>query len=177
MDVDVARLTRAVASGDTEAFTMLYDTCFNLMYDEARRATQRDEAFCLDVVQDAMLRVIKSMKPMDTEAHLRGWLGRVVRSCAVDRLRSEIRRRRREAEAVRRRGVDEGAEDHGEALAWLRRRLAALDDTRRQLLWDRFGAGWTLQRIAESLGQSPGAVDGRIRRTLDQLRREAGDAP
>jgi DNA-directed RNA polymerase specialized sigma24 family protein len=44
------------------------------MYRWARRATGRDEAFCLDVVQDAMMRIIRSLKPLQSERQLRGYL-------------------------------------------------------------------------------------------------------
>lgn len=171
MDDTVRELTAGIASGDTQAFTRFYRSRFDQMYAEARRATGRDEAFCLDVVQDAMLRVIRSIKPVETEQHLRTWLRAVVQSCAYDRMRQEARRRRWERHAAECR---EGETVDGELdakLAWLGRELAAIDDAQARLLVMRYRFGWTLQRIGAALGLKPGAVHGRLGRVIALLRR------
>jgi RNA polymerase sigma factor (sigma-70 family) len=97
---DTPQLTRDIASGNPEAFAQLYRARFDEMYRWARRATGRDEAFCLDVVQDAMMRIIRSLKPLQSERQLRGYLRAATQSCALDRLRSERRRRERERRAA-----------------------------------------------------------------------------
>ncbi|MFQ5491586.1 MAG: RNA polymerase sigma factor [Phycisphaerae bacterium] len=173
MNASVAELTAAIASGDGEAFTHLFRTRFDEMYAEARRATGRDESFCLDVVQDAMIRVIRSIKPMDTPQRLRNWLRVVVQTCAYDRLRSEARRDQRERRAA---GVEAAGMEEapcGEELRWLRREISSQDDAHMGLLIMRYRLGWTLQRIGEVVGLGPGAVDGRLRRLTALLRRRA----
>jgi RNA polymerase sigma factor (sigma-70 family) len=172
----VRELTAAVASGDTEAFARLYRDRFDEMYAEARRATGRDESFCLDVIQDAMLRVIKSMKVMDTEQRLRAWLRVVVQSCAYDRLRSEARRQRREQAALATTQSASPDGDLAERLEWLRGEMAELEAPQAQLLMLRYRLGWTLQRIGSALGLKPGAVDGRVGRALSTLRRRARES-
>ena len=174
MEESVQQLTAAIASGDTEAFARFYRGRFDHMYAEARRATGRDESFCLDVVQDAMIRVIRSLRPMDSETGLRSWLRAVVQCCAYDRLRAEARRVRRERKAIEARPAEASADiDIAEKMAWLRRELAALDDQQAQLLVMRYRLGWTLQRIGEAVGLKPGAVDGRLNRAVSALRRRA----
>jgi DNA-directed RNA polymerase specialized sigma24 family protein len=42
-----------------------------------------------------------------------------------------------------------------------------------QLIHWRYRLGWTLQRIAETVGLKPGAIDGRLRRALERLRLRA----
>jgi RNA polymerase sigma factor (sigma-70 family) len=175
---DVKALTTAIASGDTEAFARFYRTWFDAMYADAVRATGRDEAFCLDVVQDAMMKIIRRMKPMATEGDLSRWLRAVVQSCAYDRLRGESRRRRREAEAAagRREPGTRTATDRGdlrERLQWLEQQLRTCDDASVRLLLMRHRFGWTLQQIGVALGIKPGAVDGRLRRLVGGLRRTA----
>ena len=175
---DVKALTTAIASGDTEAFARFYGAWFDAMYAEAARATGRDEAFCLDVIQDAMLRVIRRMRPMATEGDLRRWLRAVVQSCAYDRLRGESRRRRREAEAAagRRDSGPPEASDRDELcrrLQWLEQQLRTCDAASVQMLLMRHRFGWTLRQIGAALGVKPGAVDGRLRRLVGGLRREA----
>ena len=173
---EVKALTTAIASGDTEAFARFYRAWFDAMYADAVRATGRDEAFCLDVVQDAMLRIIRRMKPMATEGDLRRWLRAVVQSCAYDRLRGESRRRRREAAALPRDPGTRTATDHGDLrrrLQWLEQQLRTCDDASVRMLLMRHRFGWTLQQIGVALGIKPGAVDGRLRRLVGGLRRTA----
>lgn len=170
-DATINELTAAIASGDTEAFGRFYETWFDFMYAQARRATGRDEAICLDIVQDSMMKVIRSMRPFDEEAPFRRWLRAVVINCAYDRLRSESRRRAREQAAATYQPPDD-TDDLEERLAWLRNELARMDEQSSRLLIMRHRFGWTLQQIGAIVGLSPGAVDGRLRRTLVGLRKK-----
>ena len=173
---DAARLTAAIAAGDTEAFARFYRQWFQTMYADARRVTGRDEAFCLDIVHDAMLRVIRSMKPLAGETDLARWLGAVIRSCAYDRLRAESRRRLRDrAHGAKAIAAVEVPETDADRLRWLEAQLRALDEGSLQLLLMRHRLGWTLQRIGRALGLEPGAVDGRLRRIVARLRRRAAE--
>lgn len=175
----VRSLTEAIASGNTEAFATFYRAWFDTMYAQARNASGRDESFCLDVVQDAMLRVIKSVPAMESADDLRRWLRVVVQSCAYDRFREEARRKAREQRAVAMRGSNNSsaevgaAEDTVDRIRWLEHELQTLNDRDVQLLFMRHRFGWTLKRIGQTLGLKPGAVDGRIRRVLGKLRRRA----
>jgi len=185
----MAALTTAIASGDSEAFSCFYDAWFDKALAEARRCTGRDDEFCLDVVQDAMMRVISSMKPLQSEAALHRWMRVVIRSCACDRLRADIRRRRRERNvappetALETASGTAAARPHApghtpagpdpERLAWLHEQLEQLDGPDVHLLIMRHRFGWTLHRIAESLGLSHSAADRRLRRLIERLRRSA----
>jgi RNA polymerase sigma factor (sigma-70 family) len=172
---DTPQLTRDIASGNPEAFAQLYRARFDEMYRWARRATGRDEAFCLDVVQDAMMRIIRSLKPLQSERQLRGYLRAATQSCALDRLRSERRRRERERRAARSETHDGDPSALDERLDWLRGELEALDPEIAQMLTMRHRFGWTLRRIGNAVGLSPGAVDGRLGRTREALRKQASE--
>lgn len=180
VDPTIAAMTAKIAAGHPEALCRFYRGWFDTMFTEARRATGRDESFCLDVVQDAMMRVIRSMKPMKNELHLRRWLRVVVTTCAADRLRSESRRRAREqrwaasSKAIQTSGLVP-ADDPNDRRRWLREQLAALDERAAELLVMRHGFGWTLKQIGRAVGMTPGAVDGRLRRLLGTLRRKASE--
>ncbi len=169
-DPDVRSLTAAIVVGDTAAFTRFFRARFDQMLGDARRATGRDESFCHDVVQDAMMRVLKSLKVMDTEPDLRRWLRAVVQSCAYDRLRAEARRRRRETRPA---PVSHRDDDLHDRLVWIEQQLRSLDDHNADLLLMRHRFGWTLRQIGSALGISPGAADGRLRRIVRTLRHRA----
>ncbi len=161
--------TAAVASGDTEAFARFFNEWFEWMRRESARLSGRDDAFCADVVQDSMMRVIRSLKPMDAEDGLRRWLRVVVRSCVYDRLRAEARRRARDhAAGTPSRQPDADLQGR---IRWLEEQLRSVGDANAELLIMRFRFGWTLRQIGNTLGLKPGAVDGRLRRLLSSLRR------
>jgi RNA polymerase sigma factor (sigma-70 family) len=172
MSHDVFNQTAAIASGDTEAFSVFYRRWFDDMLIMARQCTGRDEPTCLDIVQDAMLRVIKAIKPMLSEVEVERWLTRVVRTCALDRLRAESRRKRRETTVVARTTSEVHVDLH-DRIDWLCQELARLDDNEARLLIMRHRFGWTLKQIGHALRLAPGAVDGRINRLLLMLRRKA----
>ncbi len=169
-----AELTRRMARGDTNALAVFYERWFAMMFAEARRQCRRDESFCMDIVQDVVLRIIKRMPPMRTDAQLASWLRTVVRSCICDRLRSEHARLRREQTRTLPRDVhDPDDEFSQERLRWLTREIDRLDEKLRRPLLLRVMRGWTLAQIGQALGLTPGAVDGRVNRALQILRRGA----
>src|SRR5947207_2305126 len=128
MSDSVDKLTAAMAAGDARAIEAFYRNYFQWIYRTAQKTTGRDESFCLDVVQDAMVRVIRTIRQVDSEARLFAWLRLVVQTTALDLLKAESRRRKREmAVAV---GVGAGAEpanEEDDRLTWLERQIARLD--------------------------------------------------
>jgi RNA polymerase sigma factor (sigma-70 family) len=163
---DTHALTTAMAAGDAGAVAVFYRDQFGFMYGAARRATGRDESFCLDVVQDATLRIVRTVRPVKTLPQLRAWVKLVVQTTAYDRLRADARRARREAAVI----AGHADPPDGDRLAWLARQLGRLDPGLVRLIDLRYERNWTLARIAESLGLSIGTVDGRLRRAIQRLR-------
>lgn len=176
MTQSTGELTGRIATGDEEALAAFYRARFDSMFRQARRDTGRDESFCLDVVHDAMLRVISSLPRIEDERALRAWVRRTVRSCAYDALRRGARRRRREEAVTAERGAVHGDPDRAERLAWLGRELGAMDQGTSTLLFLRYRLGATLAQIGGLVGLKPGAVDGRIRRGLGDLLERATES-
>jgi RNA polymerase sigma-70 factor (ECF subfamily) len=171
------RLTSAIASGDRQAFADFYRAWFDFALREAQRCSGRDEQFCLDVVQETMLRVIRRMKPLDSDAAIAAWLKTAIRSACIDLLRRDQRQRRRDQRhslTIRERIDDTAAQgDTRERLKWLRAELAVIEPDSARALDMRFRLGWTLARIGKALHLRNGAVDGRINRALARLRAAA----
>lgn len=165
-------LTGAVARGDRAALATFYELWFDRAYAMARSITRRDESFCLDVVQEAMLRVVRSIRAMDSQADLERWMLRVIHTAALDLLRRETRRKRRE----RSRGGLEAAPDAAslaelaERTAWVRARLAELPGDDGALLRARVVDGRTLEGCGAAAGVSGDAAHGRVRRALRRLK-------
>ena len=173
-DSHVRTITSAIASGHTEAFGRFYDEWFDYMYTQARHITQRDEATCLDIVQEAMMRIVRAIKPFDETVRLKAWLRMIVMNCAYDFLRAEARRKKREQTALAHMKASMTPQhDTEEQLAWLRKELTGLEQQNADLVFFRHRMGWTLSAIGKFMGLNPGAVDGRLTRTLKQLRKRA----
>jgi RNA polymerase sigma factor (sigma-70 family) len=171
-----ASQTAAIAAGDAAAFAAFYDAWFDAAYALARAVSRRDESFCLDVVQDVMLKVVRRMRPLSTEAEVSAWMTRAVAGAVVDRVRSEQRRQRREQRAAE---VSAPADDfwrgleQQECAAWLQVRLGELPAVERELVAARFSGDGSVTAASVALGLSADAAHGRLRRCLLRLRRAA----
>lgn len=166
----VRALTYAISRGDDRAFERFYNTWFEPAYAMARALTRRDESFCLDVVQDAMLKAARSMKPLDTDDQLAAWVKRVVHTAALDRLRAERRRLARERNAAPDDLSTHRLARTDERIAWLRAQIDTLPSEDRSLLLFRFARARTIEATAHAHALTPGAAHGRIRRALRRLR-------
>lgn len=171
-DASVRAMTSAIARGDRDALGAFYEAWFDRAYALARSITRRDEAFCLDVVQEAMLRVVRSMRGMGSQGELERWMTRVVHTAALDLLRRESRRTRRErARSEADAGQDAaGVAELAERIAWVRARLAELPGEDGALLRARLMDGKTLDGAGAAAGISGDAAHGRVRRALRRLR-------
>lgn len=171
-DADVLRHTRGIRRQDPASITEFYEHWFDWSLATARALTRKDESFCLDVVQDTMLRVIRSIPEIDSAAAMRGWLSRTICNLAIDRIRRDERRSIREQRAESP-SAPSASSDHlaqAETLAWLNARLVELDAEDAALLNHRFAHDRTFRSIAEASGRSEDATHGRIRRILHALR-------
>lgn len=175
MPDETAILTTAAASGDDGAFAALYRAWFDHALHLAFRLTGRDESFCLDVVQDAMLKAARAVPPGLDEDAFRRWLTRVVHTCALDRLRAERRRLKRENSRHPPRDIYPSVEraiELDERIAALKAALDRLTPDDRSLLLLRFVRGCTLDQAGRSNGMTGDAAHGRIRRLLKRLRED-----
>ncbi|MBX3321866.1 MAG: sigma-70 family RNA polymerase sigma factor [Phycisphaeraceae bacterium] len=168
-------LSLGVARGERERVGEFYEAWFEWVLAAASRATTRDEAFCLDVVQDVMLRVAAKMPAMSTHAQLERWMWRVTFNAAMDALRSEQRRRKREQAraGVTAQAVENDAGAIEERCDWLRKELSRLDSEEHVLVRARFAGNMSLKEIGSGLGRTTGAVHGKLRTAIARLKRRA----
>ena len=177
-DGAAAELVRRIAAGDPAAFAAFYEQWFDAAFVLARTASRRDESFCLDVVQDVMLRVSDRVPPLASDAAVGAWMSRAVYTSVLDRLRGERRRQRREqavaaaaadAQDLPADGVALADERHG----WLLQKLAALPPADRALVLARFGSEASVAAVGREFGWTDDGAHGRLRRVLAKLRRAA----
>jgi len=58
-------------------------------------------------------------------------------------------------------------------LAWVEEQLKELPDELGSMIGLKYRMGWTLREIGEKFGLKTGAVDGKIRRAMDDLKQKA----
>lgn len=170
----------ALAKGDGEAFARVYRAKFAYTLAVVRAATRLDEQACLDVVQDAWTRFVRSPPLCESERALDAWLRLAALSAARDAARSEKRRRAREHAS--RNGLAGGLAGHratesdaevNERLAWIAQEMAALEQETREMVGLRFRTAMTLAQLGALFDARPGAAHGRIARAIERLRSRA----
>ncbi|HLQ38681.1 MAG TPA: sigma-70 family RNA polymerase sigma factor [Planctomycetota bacterium] len=178
MPPKAAALTPLIAAGDPAAFGNFYDLWFDAAYGLSRACSRRDEAFCLDVVQDVMLKVVRKLPALASDAAVAAWMARAVHATVIDRLRSEQRR------ALRERRVADARPEAlllspvvellaAERSAWLAAQLEGLPAEDRALLQQRFAGAATFAAVGQAFSISEDAAHGRIRRLVLRLAKAA----
>ena len=173
---DLAPLIRSVAAGNRDAFARLYDAVSPTVYGVALRIL-RDPAEAEEAALDAFLQIWKQASRFDDRrGSAISWILVLVRSRAIDRLRSRRSVREMERPMAPEHEPGGGAEDAihdtwaGEQRAILRRALAELPDSQRRALELAYFEGLTHVELAERLGEPIGTVKTRIRLGLMKLR-------
>ncbi|WP_265594004.1 RNA polymerase sigma factor [Haloferula sp. BvORR071] len=143
-----------------------------LVYSVALRVSGSPE-LAAEAAQDVFLELIRTPAVMKKEVALLAWLHRGARHRAIDMIRSEIARKRRERSAMADASHDSEALS-GEALAMLDEVIEGLPARDRQLVLARYFAGHSLASIGLTAGLSEDAVRMRLARALEKMRAAFG---
>ncbi|MCA9278386.1 MAG: sigma-70 family RNA polymerase sigma factor [Phycisphaeraceae bacterium] len=170
----IAGLLARMRHGDQAALATVYSTWFDRALAMTMRLTKFDESFCLDVVQDSMLVLAKKPPKVECEAQFAAWLGRVVCRKALDHIKADKRRKKRESASAEHRSAHHAASP--DLVAQLQQSMKLLKDEDAIALVLRFDKDLTLQSTAESLGITKGAAHGRIRRAVEKIGEQMKEA-
>jgi RNA polymerase sigma-70 factor, ECF subfamily len=174
-----AVLAIATARGDRGALAEIYRRHGAPVFRLAQRLL-RDDRLAEDVVQDVFVRFWQDPQRFDPEkGQLRSFLLMKGHSRAVDSLRSEWSRRKRDERDINDPGrpsydlerevIDLDIADR------VGRALQALPEDERRAISLAYFGGHTYREVAEMLGQPEGTVKSRIRNGLKVMRRFLGD--
>jgi RNA polymerase sigma-70 factor, ECF subfamily len=164
--LDVRTLTRGLRSGNAAAFDAFYASHADRMYRYLLVSARGDEELARDVLQDALLRVIRYARPIDTAEDLWRWLAALMRSAWIDRCRRDGRDR---ALPLDREPVsEERATDS--LFARLDEALAALNGDERGLLEEHYVQGSSQAEMAVRHNSTIKALAMRMSRLRRRLR-------
>lgn len=175
-DVDILR---AIAGGDEQALSALYDRYRLILFGLILRILH-SQPEAEDVLQEVFLQVWRRASDFD-EARGRPftWLVTLARSRAIDRLRSLGSRDRTAQEAARDvpESISDAAEDavKSEQGEIVRRALQELPEEQRRTLLLAYFEGLTQSEISERLNTPLGTVKTRMRSGMMRLRELLGD--
>lgn len=172
-DRDDVSLLRAIAhERDQQAFTELFERYREHAFNFAFRILQ-DAALAQDAVQEAMLSIWLSSKPVSEDANARAWILRSVASKSFDLGRSRKRRANREDRMVNKSNKLSAAAgdetEKNELIAVLREQIDSLPEAERHLVAC-YGAGISHHEISEMLGIPRRTVTDKIQQVLGNLR-------
>ena len=173
METDAVLLERYARHRADEAFTELARRHVDLVYSAALRQV-RDVHLAEDVTQAAFIVLSRKTGSLSLRTVLPAWLLRVTRCAALDALRRQACRRRKEREAspVREPTTSGTPQPEWQMLApLLDEGLAALNETDRSAIVLRFFANLAQHEVGTRLGISEDAAEKRVARALEKLRR------
>jgi RNA polymerase sigma-70 factor (ECF subfamily) len=165
-----ARLMRAAQRGESAALEALF-TAFWPQCHRAAWLITRDHGAAEDIAQEGFLAAVAALDHFDRSRRFGPWLHTIVARRAIDYAR---------ARAVRREVHDGGFYDpaadappeSSQPSDRLLAALAGLDHDRRVVVVLRHLLDFSPRQIADLLDVPVGTVNSRMRRALDQLRRE-----
>lgn len=175
-------LLLAVASGDQQAFSQLYDRVAPRVYGIVRRVL-RDRAQSEEVTQEVLVELWRSASRFDAGRGKAGsWIAMLAHRRAIDRVRSEQAARDRDDRIGRRdreRPYDAVAEEIQTRVEHERVRagLDHLTDLQREAIEMAYFGDHSYREVAEILGTPLGTVKTRVRDGLTRLRQAMDGGP
>ena len=165
-------LVERLTDGDETALVDLYDRYSSFVYALAMR-TLVDRQAAEDVTQDVFVSLWEHPEWIESgRGTLRGFLGTLTHRRAVDAVRREEARKRRESRAARQDGdVPDLAEAalRSDTTGKVRTALELLPDAQRQALELAYFHGYTYRQVAVVLGIPEGTAKSRLRLALARI--------
>lgn len=164
-------LAQFARHGSEAAFGRLVDRYLPLVHSVARRHTSNLEQ-AQDISQAVFVILARKAGTLSSRVVLSGWLYHTARLTAANWQRAEMRRRRREQEAVMQSMLNENAPDEvwRELAPQLDAAMARLSSGDRDALVLRYFQNQSLAAVGAALGVEERAAQKRVRRALEKVR-------
>ena len=156
-DYEQILLQRFTRNGDPEAFSELVRHNANLVYGTCVRILTNTEQ-AADVTQDTFFQLLRNAESIT--GSVSSWLHGVATKKAIDLIRRDSSRRRREAKYAM--GKQVRAEKWDDISAYVDEALGQLDEQTRQILIQRFFKGVKMAEIGKQFGLSQPSISRRV---------------
>jgi RNA polymerase sigma factor (sigma-70 family) len=166
---DSELLRRFVIDDSQEAFAAIVRRHVDLVYSVALRQVRSPE-LAEEIAQGVFLDLVRASRGSAFREPLAAWLYVVARRAAIDVIRSEVRRRAREAVAVELESMNPPDPDWRQIEPELDEAMAALSAKDRGAVVLRFFENKSLREVGAAIGASEEGARKRIARAIDQLR-------
>ncbi|MGH7243511.1 MAG: RNA polymerase sigma factor [Phycisphaerales bacterium] len=180
-DSRAKQLSTAIRRGDEPAFRDFFEEWASTIESWSRDFVASDEHLALDIVQETMIRVIRSLPALDSHEAFVAWLRAANRSAVIDLLRRRLSSQARDRAAAKAEVVDSNSREVANAdTAALAAALSTLSPDDQLLLRLRADSSASFDQLTSALGGTPDSLYGRARRALARLKQllseEASDA-
>lgn len=164
-----ANLVAAALRGDAESFSGLcrryYPALVAIAY-----AQLADRAMAEDAVQEALLVAYRDIVKLKAPERFAQWVATICRNTAIDMAKARARNRHAEiADCGAAPGMSDQEDDE---VALVREVVLRLDPSLRDIVYLKYYNRMSYDQIAQMLGISEEAVNGRLRRARDRIRQE-----
>lgn len=172
INVEIPVLTRQMQAGNEAAYREFYQRYFHRLLRYLFVVTHGQEDVARDALQAALLRVVRYIKPFESEEVFWSWLTVLARSAAADLQRKEIRHLGLLQRFFRHRPApsEPNIDSDAELDKLLGANLAALTEDERVLIQRKYFERQSVATIAATLGLTEKAVDSRLVRVRRKLK-------
>jgi RNA polymerase sigma factor (sigma-70 family) len=166
---DLELLDQYAQENRQDAFATLLDCHLKLVYSAALRQV-RSRELAEEVAQSVFADLARSAGKLEPQTVLTAWLYQVTRRTAIDVVRRESRRQRREQIALDLTNMNTSSSEWTAIEPLLDEAMETLDPPDRTAILLRYFEDKSLREVGLSLGTSEDAAQKRVSRALDQLR-------
>lgn len=166
---EVTLLQDYVVTGSQQAFSALVTDYVDLVYSAALRQV-RSPQLAEEITQSTFIALARNAHRLQPGTPLVAWLYLVTRRAAIDALRAESRRQKREQIAMEMTAMNSASSEWSRLESLLDDAMAALGEHDRAVILLRFFEDKSLREVGDVLGTSEDAAQKRVSRALEQLR-------
>ena len=176
VDLEIARLTQAMARQDEAAYTEFYQAYFKRLLGYLLLLTQGDEDRAKEALQLTFLRVVRYIRKFDNEPAFWSWLTVLARSSLIDEARKQKRYfafLERWAAGDRTSRDLDGSPSADPASDWielLESQLPALSPDDQSLIRSKYMEGKSVREVATESNSTEKAVESRLVSARKKLR-------
>ncbi len=168
-DTDLQLLARYVQEHAEDAFSEIVRRHLNLVFSAALRQV-RSPQFAEEVAQSVFIDLARQACRLAPDTILSAWLYQVTRRTAIDVVRRESRRQRREQVAGELTAMNATSTDWSHIEPLLDEAMHALDDTDRAAVLLRYFENKSFLQVGQTLGTTEDAARKRVSRAVDRMR-------